>query len=106
MEFKKITEKGVKKAFEINPRDSFPRGIRNHCRLSSPSANENRILASFGLKLGNNPARVLMHFGAMPIYRTHTLESEDVAFKIAPRINACGRLDDRGSCDLSSTSND
>ena len=57
---------------------------------------ENRILARFGLKhLGKNsePGLVAL-LAASGIATNHCPESEDITFKLAPRINACGRLND------------
>jgi single-stranded-DNA-specific exonuclease len=93
---KKLRKEGVKKAFEINPKEYLPLAGLGTIADLVPLQNENRILASFGLKyMHTEPApgfHALLEQSNIPT--NTTIGSEDVAFKIAPRINACGRLDD------------
>ena len=93
---KKLRKEGVEKAFEINPKEYLPLAGLGTIADLVPLQNENRILASFGLKyMHTEPApgfHALLEQSNIPT--NTTIGSEDVAFKIAPRINACGRLDD------------
>ena len=92
---KTLRQQGVKKALEISPKDSLALAGLGTIADLVPLCDENRILAKFGLKhLGHNPGTGL---DAILEKANLSMESnpcsEDVAFKIAPRINACGRLD-------------
>ena len=92
---KTLRQQGVKKALEISPKDSLALAGLGTIADLVPLCDENRILAKFGLKhLGHNPGAGL---DAILEKANLSMESnpcsEDVAFKIAPRINACGRLD-------------
>ncbi|MBT3667024.1 MAG: single-stranded-DNA-specific exonuclease RecJ [Opitutae bacterium] len=93
---KKLRKAGIKKAFEINPKDYLSLAGLGTIADLVPLRNENRILASFGLKLMHtDPApglHALLNQSNIPV--DTVVESEDIAFKLAPRINACGRLDD------------
>ena len=93
---KKLREQGVKRAYEINPRDSLALAGLGTIADLVPLRGENRIIASFGLReLGRNPCNGLNAILEMAnLHSEPNPNSEDVAFKIAPRINACGRLDD------------
>jgi single-stranded-DNA-specific exonuclease len=93
---KHLRQKGVKKAFEINPKDSLSLAGLGTIADLVPLRDENRILASFGLKYLKEKPSVGLHalLAQANILSNSILDSEDVAFKIAPRINACGRLDD------------
>ena len=60
-----------------------------------PLQDENRIISKFGLKhLGHNPS---VGMNALlvesKINRNSYPKSEDITFKLAPMINACGRMD-------------
>ena len=93
---KYLREEKMSRAFEVNPIESLPLAALGTIADLVPLKGENRILARFGLKhLGNKPSIGLqalleesgLKLGVAP-------EIEDVTFKLAPRINACGRLDD------------
>lgn len=60
-----------------------------------PLVNENRIITSYGLKLMNyqlRPALASLVDGCN--LKGTKITSQDIAFKIAPILNACGRLSD------------
>ena len=61
-----------------------------------PLQKENRIITKFGLKhLGFNPSTGLNALvQESKIDRNSYPKSEDITFKLAPMINACGRMDD------------
>ena len=61
-----------------------------------PLQKENRIISKFGLKhLGFNPSTGLNALiQESKIDRNSYPKSEDITFKLAPMINACGRMDD------------
>lgn len=59
-----------------------------------PVVFENRILAKAGLEIINSESRpgikaIMAQFGA----KEYMVDSDDIAFKIAPRLNAAGRID-------------
>jgi single-stranded-DNA-specific exonuclease len=62
---------------------------------SVPLTGENRVIASLGLRELRNPAqpglRALMELAA--IDTTRPISATDIAFRLAPRINAAGRMD-------------
>ena len=62
-----------------------------------PLKNENRIFARFGLKhmakTSSPGIKTLLKKAQVEELEIRSLESELVTFKLAPRINACGRLD-------------
>ena len=61
-----------------------------------PLQHENRIIAKFGLKhLAHNPSEgIKALLNEAKIDRDTYPKSEDITFKLAPMINACGRMDD------------
>ena len=61
-----------------------------------PLQHENRIIAKFGLKhLAHNPSEgIKALLNEAKIDRNTYPKSEDITFKLAPMINACGRMDD------------
>ncbi len=77
-------------------------GPKNYLALASlgtladmvPLQGENRILARYGLKhLAHQPGFGLESLISISgITANSSLDAEDVTFRIAPRINACGRL--------------
>jgi single-stranded-DNA-specific exonuclease len=93
---KHLREKKVDRAFEVNPAESLSLAALGTIADLVPLKGENRILARFGLKhLGNKPSiglQALLEESGLKLGSSP--EIEDVTFKLAPRINACGRLDD------------
>ena len=61
-----------------------------------PLQHENRIIAKFGLKhLAHKPSEgIKALLNEAKIDRDTYPKSEDITFKLAPMINACGRMDD------------
>ena len=61
-----------------------------------PLQHENRIIAKFGLKHpAHNPSEgIKALLNEAKIDRNTYPKSEDITFKLAPMINACGRMDD------------
>ena len=57
-----------------------------------PVTNENRILAYHGLKLINTQPRLSIKILLGDSLSDKTVEMSDLSFKIAPRINAAGRI--------------
>ena len=93
---KHLREQKVSRAFEVNPTESLPLAALGTIADLVPLKEENRILARFGLKhLGNKPSiglQALLEESGLEVGSSP--EIEDVTFKLAPRINACGRLND------------
>ena len=93
---KHLRDKKTDRAFEIDPKESLSLSAMGTIADLVPLIKENRILARFGLKhLGKHPSpglRALLDESG--VNTDFPPESEDVTFKLAPRINACGRLDD------------
>ena len=83
-------------ADKINLRDFLPLCAIGTVADLVPLQHENRIIAKFGLKhLAHNPSegiKALLNEGK--IDRNTCPKSEDITFKLAPMINACGRMDD------------
>lgn len=91
---KHLRIKGNSQAFEISVKNSLALSAIGTISDMVPLVDENRILARYGLKhLGSNPSvglKALLEEANFDF--SFELESEDVSFKLAPRINACGRL--------------
>ena len=92
---KKLRQDGDKVALQLSPKESI--GLSGLGTIADlvPLKNENRILANFGLKYLSQRSGI----GVQALLKEAKVENtslvgEDIAFKIAPRINACGRLDD------------
>ena len=91
---KKLRNTGNETALNTSPKEYLGlSGLGTIADLVSLKK-ENRIIASFGLRYLTEKSGIGLQelIKEAKINSTH-LESEDVAFKIAPRINACGRLD-------------
>ena len=60
-----------------------------------PLQDENRIISKFGLKhLGHNPSVCINDLIVESKFEINSYpKSEDITFKLAPMINACGRMD-------------
>lgn len=93
---KHLRERKVSRAFEVKPTESLPLAALGTIADLVPLKEENRILARFGLKhLGNKPSiglQALLEESGLEVGSSP--EIEDVTYKLAPRINACGRLND------------
>lgn len=58
-----------------------------------PLADENRILAHYGLnRLNNSPSKGLLSIIKICGLDKHSITIDDIVFKIGPRINAAGRM--------------
>lgn len=91
---KHLRIKGNEKAYLINPKDYIALSGLGTIADLVPLSGENRIIACFGLKfLGKTPEPGLNALLKEAKIDNQEIETEDVAFKVAPRINACGRLD-------------
>ncbi len=90
-----LRESNCKTAFEISPKEFLPLAAIGTLADMVPLRGENRILAKYGLKhLRNNPEVGLRSLLKLANLDTRfPFDSEDITFRIAPRINACGRLD-------------
>ena len=88
-------ENGDKNAFEISPKDFLSLAALGTLADMVPLKSENRIFAKYGLKhLRKRPTKgleALMSVAKVDL--RYPLDSEDIAFQMAPRLNACGRLD-------------
>ena len=82
-------------AAKVNLKEYLPLSAVGTIADLVPLQQENRIISKFGLKhLGHNPStgiKALLH--ESKIDRNHYPKSEDITFKLAPMINACGRMD-------------
>ena len=92
---KQLREQGNELSFGISPRDYLALTALGTLADMVPLTGENRILAKYGLKhLRKNPDLGLNKLIKIAKFNTaFPFQSEDVTFRIAPRINACGRLD-------------
>jgi len=73
-----------------------------------PLTGENRILAFYGLKrLNENPRRGLKAIIKLSGLENHQIAIDDIVFKIGPRINAAGRMEQgRSAVDLLTADSD
>ena len=80
---------------KVNLKEYLPLSAMGTIADLVPLQQENRIISKFGLKhLGHNPStgiKALLH--ESKIDRSAYPKSEDITFKLAPMINACGRMD-------------
>jgi len=93
---KSIRIEGSKIAEQIDLKEYLPLSALGTIADLVPLQEENRIISKFGLKhLGYNPSIGLNALlQESRIDRNLYLQSEDITFKLAPMINACGRMDD------------
>ena len=93
---KSIRMEGSKIAERIDLKEYLPLSALGTIADLVPLQKENRIISKFGLKhLGYNPSIGLNALlQESRIDRNLYPQSEDVTFKLAPMINACGRMDD------------
>ena len=91
---KKLREIGHPRADQVSPKQFLPLCAMGTLADLVPLQKENRILSRYGLRLlGHKPSpglSALLKESALA--DSDALECEDVTFKIAPRINACGRI--------------
>ena len=92
---KRLREKGSDTAERILPKDYIALAALGTIADLVPLRDENRILASYGLKhLAHEPGlglEALISVSGIDV--GSQLEGDDINFRLAPRINACGRLD-------------
>jgi len=87
-------------------RDRQEPNLKNICDLVAlgtvadivPLVDDNRILTKTGLEVINSNTRpgikaILEVCGIKKQLSTHSIGTEDIAFKLAPRLNAAGRID-------------
>ena len=93
---KSIRIEGSKIAERIDLKEYLPLSALGTIADLVPLQEENRIISKFGLKhLGYNPSIGLNALlQESRIDRNLYPQSEDITFKLAPMINACGRMDD------------
>ena len=93
---KSIRMEGSKIAERIDLKEYLPLSALGTIADLVPLKQENRIISKFGLKhLGYNPSVGLNALlQESRIDRNLYPQSEDITFKLAPMINACGRMDD------------
>jgi single-stranded-DNA-specific exonuclease len=91
---KSLRENDQETARGVNPKDYLALASLGTLADMVPLQGENRILARYGLKhLGHQPGFGLESLISVSgITSSPSLDAEDVTFRIAPRINACGRL--------------
>ena len=91
---KSLRENGNEAAKRISPKDYLALASLGTLADMVPLKGENRILARYGLKhLAHQPGCGLKSLISVSgITANSSLDAEDVTFRIAPRINACGRL--------------
>ncbi len=92
--FKRMRELDHEGATELSPREFLPLCALGTLADLVPLRGENRILSWFGLKriFLDSPPGLLALLNESGIDETSLPETEDLTFKVAPRINACGRL--------------
>ena len=81
-------------ALGISPKDYMALTALGTLADMVPLDGENRVLAKYGLKhLRHNPSIGLQSLIRLANFDTRfPFDAEDITFRIAPRINACGRL--------------
>ncbi len=93
---KELRSNGNAKAFEVSPKNYLALCALGTLADMVPLVGENRTLVRYGLKhLRSNPGTGLQSLIKLANFdHSFPFDSEDVTFRIAPRINACGRLND------------
>ncbi|MDG1138351.1 MAG: single-stranded-DNA-specific exonuclease RecJ [Opitutales bacterium] len=91
---KYLREKKNEIALTLSPKDYLSLTALGTLADMVPLEGENRILTKYGLKhLRHNPSVGLETLIKLAKFDTRfPFDSEDITFRIAPRINACGRL--------------
>ena len=91
---KRLRQSGNETALNLTPKTFLALAAMGTIADLVPLRDENRIIARFGLKhLSHDPnpgLDALMSISG--VNKGETLGGEDVNFRLAPRINACGRL--------------
>ena len=93
---KRLKEKNSELEDKLELKEFLPLSALGTIADLVPLKEENRIISKYGLKhLGHNPS---VGINALliesKIDRNSYPRSEDITFKLAPMINACGRMDD------------
>ena len=93
---KSFKSEGSNIAEKIDLKEYLPLSALGTIADLVPLQKENRIISKFGLKhLGYNPSIGLNALlQESKIDRSLYPQSEDITYKLAPMINACGRMDD------------
>lgn len=95
---KNLRKQGSEKAKNLNMKKYLPLSALGTIADLVPLQQENRIISKFGLKhLTHNPSpgiKALLIESKIDF--NHYPASEDITYKLAPMINACGRMDDPG----------
>ena len=91
---KQLRQSGNETALNLTPKNFLALAAMGTIADLVPLRNENRIIARFGLKhLSHDPSPGLDALMAISgVDKGEPLGGEDVNFRLAPRINACGRL--------------
>lgn len=92
--FKRIREMGVEGSEKLTPRDYLPLCAIGTLADMVSLSGESRILSHFGMKrlfVDASPG-LLALLNECGLDGTVEPETEDITYKLAPRINACGRL--------------
>ena len=92
--YKKVREMKIQGSEKLTPRDFIPLSAIGTLADLVPLQGESRILSCFGIKrlfMDASPG-LLALLGECGLDRSIEPETEDITYKLAPRINACGRL--------------
>ena len=91
---KHLRNKKNETALGISPKDYLALTALGTLADMVPLDGENRVLTKYGLKhLRHNPSTGLQSLIKLAKFDTRfAFDAEDITFRIAPRINACGRL--------------
>ncbi len=94
--YKKIRESRMPGSEKLTPRDFLPLCAIGTLADLVPLQGESRILSKFGIKRlfkDASPGLIAL-LQECEMYGAHEPETEDITYKLAPRINACGRLNE------------